>query len=157
MAASPLIPPRAKAQLSAHKSRWAITARGGGGNPPIMFSDTKDRISMKPITVLLAEDHQIVREGFRSLLKHEADIEVVGEAENGRLAVQLTRKLRPAVVVMDIAMPLLNGLEATRQIRKGFPDTKVLILSAHSDEAYVEQVAVLGAAGFLLKQTSSHI
>jgi DNA-binding NarL/FixJ family response regulator len=112
---------------------------------------------MKRITVLLAEDHQIVREGFRALLKHESDIEVVGEAETGRQAVQLTRKLRPAVVVMDIAMPLLNGLEATRQIRKDFPDTKVLILSAHSDEAYVEQVTELGAAGFLLKQTSSHI
>src|SRR6266496_4428886 len=112
---------------------------------------------MKRITVLLAEDHQIVREGFRSLLKHERDIEVVGEAESGRQAVRLTKKLRPAVVVMDIAMPLLNGLEATRQIRKDFPDTKVLILSAHSDDAYVEQVATLSAAGFLLKQTSSPI
>jgi DNA-binding NarL/FixJ family response regulator len=112
---------------------------------------------MKRITVLLAEDHQIVREGFRSLLKHEDDIEVVGEAETGRQAVQLTQKLRPAVVVMDIAMPLLNGLEATRQIRRDFPETKVLILSAHSDDAYVEQVALLGAAGFLLKQTSSHV
>ena len=111
---------------------------------------------MKRITVLLAEDHQIVREGFRALLEHEPDIEVVGEAATGRQAVQLTRKLRPAVVVMDIAMPRLNGLEATRQIRKAFPDTKVLVLSAHSDEAYVEQVAALGAAGFLLKQTSSH-
>jgi len=112
---------------------------------------------MNRITVLLAEDHQIVREGFRSLLQHESDIEVVGEAATGRQAVQLTRKLRPAVVVMDIAMPLLNGLEATRQIRKDFPDTKVLILSAHSDDAYVEKVAGLGAAGFLLKQTSSHV
>jgi DNA-binding NarL/FixJ family response regulator len=110
---------------------------------------------MKRITVLLAEDHQVVREGFRSLLEHENDIEVIGEAETGRQAVQLTRKLRPAVVVMDIAMPLLNGLEATRQIRKDFPGTNVLILSAHSDDAYVEQVSVLGAAGFLLKQTSS--
>jgi len=110
---------------------------------------------MKRITVLLAEDHQIVREGFRSLLKHEPDIEVVGEAANGREAVQLARKLRPGVIVMDIAMPLLNGLEATRQIRKDLPDIKVLFLSAHSDDAYVEQVAVLGATGFLLKQTSS--
>ena len=112
---------------------------------------------MKRITVLLADDHQIVREGFVSLLGHEGDIEVVGEAANGREAVQLTRKLRPAVVVMDIAMPLLNGLEATRQIRKAFPETKVLILSAHSDEAYVEQATLFGAAGFLLKQTSSHV
>jgi len=112
---------------------------------------------MKQITVLLAEDHQVVREGFRSLLEHESDIKVVGEAETGREAVQLTRKLRPSVVVMDIAMPLLNGLEATRQIRKDFPNTKVLILSAHSDDAYVEQVSALGASGFLLKQTSSHV
>ena len=110
---------------------------------------------MKKITVLLAEDHQIVREGYRSLLKHEHEIEVVGEAENGRQAIALVKKLRPAVVVMDIAMPLLNGLEATRQIRKEFPDTKVIILSAHSDDAYVEQVIELGASGFLLKQSSS--
>jgi DNA-binding NarL/FixJ family response regulator len=110
---------------------------------------------MKRITVLLAEDHKIVREGFRLLLEHEADIEVVGEAETGREAVKLTNELRPEVVVMDIAMPKLNGLEATRQIRKKFPTTKVLILSAHSDDAYVDKVATLGAAGFLLKQTSS--
>jgi len=112
---------------------------------------------MKRITVLLAEDHAIVREGFRSLLKHEHDIEVVGEAQSGREAVAMVKKLRPAVVVMDIAMPLLNGLEATRQIHKDVPATKVLILSAHSDDAYVDQVAALGASGFLLKQTSSHV
>src|SRR5438477_11407979 len=112
---------------------------------------------MKRISVLLAEDHQIGREGFRSLLKHEPDIEVIAEAADGRQAVQLTRKLRPEVVVMDIAMPRLNGLEASRQIRKEFPDTRVLFLSAHSDDAYVEQVTQLGAAGFLLKQTSSHV
>src|ERR1044071_10195370 len=111
---------------------------------------------MKRITFLLFEDHKIVREGLRSLLKQERDIEVIGEAETGRQAVAMVKKLRPAVVVMDIAMPQLNGLGATRQIRKDFPDAKVLILSAHSDDAYVEQVAVLGAAGFLLKQTSSH-
>jgi len=112
---------------------------------------------MKRITVLLAEDHMVVREGLRKLLEAEGDIEVLGEAETGRQAVNLTRKLRPAVVVMDIGMPQLNGLEATRQILKVAPGTKVLILSAHSDDAYVEQVIELGAAGYLIKQTSAHI
>lgn len=111
---------------------------------------------MKRITVLLAEDHQIVREGFRSLLKHEADMEVIGEAETGRQAVALVKKLSPDVVVMDIAMPLLNGLEATRQIRRDYPNTKVLMLTAHNDDAYVAKVATLGAMGFLLKQASAH-
>ncbi len=110
---------------------------------------------MEQITVLLAEDHTIVREGLRMLLEAEEDIVVVGEADNGRKAIQLAKKLRPAVVVMDIAMPLLNGLEATRRIRKAIPATKVLILSAHSDEEYVEQVIALGAAGYLIKQTSA--
>ena len=111
---------------------------------------------VKPITVLLAEDHMIVREGLRILLEAEGDIAVVGEAETGRQAVELTRQLRPDVIVMDIAMPLLNGLEATRQICRGVPGTKVLILSAHSDDAYLEQVTALGAMGYLLKQTSAH-
>jgi len=109
------------------------------------------------ITVLLAEDHMIVREGLRTLLEAEGDIKVVGEAETGHQAVELTRTLRPDVVVMDIAMPSLNGLEATRQIRKAVPGTKVLMLSAHSDDAYVEQVIALGASGYLLKQTSAHV
>jgi DNA-binding NarL/FixJ family response regulator len=112
---------------------------------------------MKAITVLLADDHMIVREGLRALLSTEADIEVVGEAENGRQAVQLAKRLRPAVVVMDIAMPLLNGLEATRQIVKSVPATKVLILSAHADDEYIEQVTLAGAVGYLIKQTSAHI
>ena len=112
---------------------------------------------MKSITVLLAEDHLIVREGLRALLKAEDDIEVVGEAGNGREAVKLTRSLCPDVVVMDIAMPLLNGLEATRQILRAAPATKVLILSAHSDDAYLESVAAIGAAGYLIKQTAAHI
>ncbi len=110
---------------------------------------------MKRITVLLAEDHNIVREGLRALLALEADIELVGEAESGRRAVQLTKDLRPAVVVIDIAMPLLNGLEATRQILKAVPATRVLILSAHSDDEYVTQAIKLGAAGYLIKQTSA--
>src|SRR5271157_5186563 len=111
---------------------------------------------MKRTTVLLADDHTIVREGFRRMLELEEDIEVVGEAQDGRQAVALINKLRPAVVLMDIAMPLLNGLEATRQVLKEFPATKVLMLSAHSDDAYVTNATESGAVGFLLKQTSAH-
>jgi len=112
---------------------------------------------MKHITVLLSEDHTVVREGIRTLLEAERDIEVIGEAATGRQAVELTRKLRPDVVVMDIAMPLMNGLEATRQILKSLPSTRIIMLSAHGDDAYVEQVSALGAAGYLLKQSSAHV
>jgi DNA-binding NarL/FixJ family response regulator len=111
---------------------------------------------MKRITVLLAEDHMIVREGFRNMLEYEDDFEIVGEAQDGRQAVALVKKLHPEVVLMDIAMPLLNGLEATRQALKAVPTTKVIILSAHSDDAYVKNATDSGARGFLLKQTSAH-
>ena len=110
--------------------------------------------SPKPITVLLAEDHLIVREGLRALLEAEGDIRVVGEATTGRQAVGLASKVRPAVVVMDIAMPMLNGIEATRQILKVVPAAKVLILSAHGDDPYIERAMAAGAAGYLLKQSS---
>ena len=113
-------------------------------------------MSKKRITVLLAEDHTIVREGFRKMLELENDLQVVGEAEDGCQAVAMVKKLRPAVVLMDIAMPRLNGLEATRQVLKAVPATKVLILSAHSDDAYITDATDSGAVGFLLKQTSSH-
>ena len=109
----------------------------------------------QPITVLIAEDHTIVREGICALLASEADIKIVGEAENGRDAVKLALSIRPDVVVMDIAMPLLNGIQATRQLLAAAPAMRVLILSAHSDDAYVEHVIALGAAGYLLKQSSS--
>ncbi len=112
---------------------------------------------MKNITILLVEDHVVVREGFRNLLISEAGFELLGEAENGRQAVAMAVKLRPDVVVMDIAMPELNGLEATRQILKTLPATKVVILSAHSDYAYVEQALDVGATGFLLKHNSAHM
>lgn len=112
---------------------------------------------MSRISILLAEDHDIVRAGLRAVLQREPDFLIVGEAENGRKAVSLTAELRPSVVVMDIAMPLLNGMEATRQILHSYPSTKIIILSAHSDDAYVEQVMALGAAGYLIKQTAASI
>lgn len=107
-----------------------------------------------PITVLLAEDHLVVRQGFLNLLAAANGIQVVGEAANGRQAVELTKELRPNVVLMDIAMPVLNGLEATREIRLAVPETGVLILSAHADDAYVEQAVEWGASGYLVKQSS---
>ena len=99
----------------------------------------------------------VVREGFRKMLELENDFDIVGEAQDGRQAVALAKKFRPDVVLMDIAMPLLNGLEATRQIYKDLPGTKVLMLSAHSDDAYVAKATEFGAVGFLLKQTSAHV
>jgi DNA-binding NarL/FixJ family response regulator len=112
---------------------------------------------MKRITVLLAEDHTVVREGFRKLLELEDDFEVVGEAEDGRQAVAMVKKLHPAVVLMDIAMPLLNGLEATRKILKAVPSTRILILTAHNDDTYVKNATESGAVGFLLKQASARV
>src|SRR6266446_4528205 len=111
---------------------------------------------MEKIKVVLADDHTVVRQGLRALLTAEGDIEIVGEAENGRQAVQLAKKLLPQVVVMDIAMPVLNGLEATRQITRALPSTKVLILSSYSDDDYVQQLTQAGAAGYLVKQTAAN-
>jgi len=111
---------------------------------------------MSTITVLLAEDHLIVREGLRALLGQEKDLEVVAEASDGHEAVELAAKFSPNVVVMDIAMPALNGLEATRQILKLVPETKVIILSAHSDDAYVKRAVDFGASGYLIKQMAAN-
>jgi DNA-binding NarL/FixJ family response regulator len=111
---------------------------------------------MEKITVLLADDHTVVRQGLRALLSAEGDIDIVGEAENGRQAVQLVKKLLPNVAVIDIAMPQLNGLEATRQITRAVPATKVLILSSYSDDEYVQQLTEAGAAGYLVKQTAAN-
>ncbi len=107
---------------------------------------------MKKITVLLADDHALMREGCRMMLEFEEDFEVIGEARDGRQAVELARRLHPDVTLMDIAMPSLNGLEATRQIRHACPATKVLMYSGHGDDAYVQTATESGAAGFILKQ-----
>jgi len=97
----------------------------------------------------------VVREGFRKMLEFEDDMEVVGEAQDGRQAVVQVRKLNPAVILMDIAMPGLNGLEATRQILKALPEARIIILSAHSEDAYVMNAIDSGAKGYLLKQSSA--
>jgi DNA-binding NarL/FixJ family response regulator len=110
---------------------------------------------MSAISVLLVEDHAIVRDGLCLLLKGEEGIEVVAQAENGREAVKLAAKLQPDVIVMDVAMPQLNGIEATRQIMMARPEAKVLVLSAHSDDAYVESIMALGASGYLIKQIAA--
>jgi DNA-binding NarL/FixJ family response regulator len=112
---------------------------------------------MKNITVLIAEDHTIVRAGLLMLLKREQGIEVIGQAENGRDAVKLAAKLQPDVIVMDIAMPYLNGIEATRQILHARSDAKVIILSAHADDTYVQAIMALGAYGYLIKQIAAQV
>ena len=111
----------------------------------------------KPITVMLAEDHAIVRQGLCSLLNADGHFIIVGEARTGREAVEMAQTLCPDVILMDIAMPVLNGLEATRQILAANPAAKIIVLSAHSDDVYVEKMIEAGAAGFLEKQSSADV
>jgi DNA-binding NarL/FixJ family response regulator len=108
---------------------------------------------MKRITVLLVDDNNVVRKEFRKTLDIEDDLEVVGEVRNGLQAVAMVKDLHPALVLMDVAMPLLNGLQATRQILQAVPATKVLMFSAYSDEAYITESINSGAMGYLIKQS----
>ena len=110
---------------------------------------------MDKVRILLADDHTILRDGIRALLEDEPDMLVVGEAEDGRTAVKLACQLKPDVVLMDIAMPLLNGLEATRQIKHDCPQAKVLILTMHENEEYIRQVLASGAMGYILKDAAA--
>ncbi len=103
------------------------------------------------IKIMLADDHKITREGLHSLLDKQQDMTVIAEAENGRVAVQLAKELSPDVVVMDVSMPGLNGMEATRKIVSGSPSIKVIALSMHSDKLYVSEMLKSGASGYLLK------
>jgi len=107
------------------------------------------------IRVLLADDHTIVREGVRLCLEAMGDIEIVAEAEDGQIAVQLANQLRPDVAVVDLTMPRLNGVEAIRQIRRDLPDTEVVVLSVHDSEPYVVQALRAGAAGYVLKRNAA--
>jgi len=109
----------------------------------------------KQITVLLAEDHAKFRKSLKLLVELDGDIDVVGEANNGRDAVRLTRRVHPEVIVMDIAMPQLNGLQATKQILETSPATRVLMLSANSDPEYIKQAMIMGASGYLIKHSST--
>ena len=112
---------------------------------------------VKKTTVLLVDDNAAVRRGLRTLLKSEGLTEVVGQARNGREAVKMARTMRPDVILMDIAMPVLNGLEATRQILVANPAAKVLILSVHNEDEYIERMIAVGAAGFLEKLAAAEL
>jgi len=106
------------------------------------------------IRIIIADDHKIVRNGLRSLIEKELDIEVIAEADNGRNAIRIALELAPDVVIMDIAMPDLNGIEATRQIIAALPGTKVIALSMHADKRYVMEMLKAGASGYVLKDNA---
>lgn len=105
----------------------------------------------KKIRIMLADDHSVVRQGFRRILESQGDMEIVGEASNGREAVELAGKLKPDLIVMDVAMPELNGIEATRRLTEASDRTRVLALSMHKDAVYVREILRAGARGYLLK------
>lgn len=109
---------------------------------------------MNVIKVVVADDHTILRQGIKALLDNQAGIEVIGEAKDGREALTLIERLQPDVILMDIAMPGLNGLEATRRIKKKFPKIKVLVLTMYTNEEYVFQILQAGANGYLVKETA---
>lgn len=112
-------------------------------------------MSGSKIRIVIADDHGIVREGIRMILASQEDFEVVGEASTGREAVELARHMKPDVVLMDISMPDLNGIEATRQIREELPSVQVLGLTMHEEENYVFQMLKAGGAGYVLKRAAS--
>jgi DNA-binding NarL/FixJ family response regulator len=111
---------------------------------------------MKRISILLVDDHTMVRQGLRALIEAEGDMEVIGEAGNGRQAVTLAKRNPPDLIVMDVAMPMLNGVQAARQIRATVPSSKILALSSYSDDECVQQMVHAGVSGYLIKQTAAN-
>lgn len=110
---------------------------------------------MAKLRILLAEDHETIRDGLKLLVNSQPDMETVGEADNGRIAVKLAQELLPDVVVMDVSMPELNGLQATKQLKQKCPQVKVLTLTRHTDDGYLQQLLQAGANGYVLKQSKS--
>jgi DNA-binding NarL/FixJ family response regulator len=153
-----------KESLRSNKLDGRISGEIGGNHPiysarfkPIMHQKRVGpaKSFMSTINILLVDDHNIVRQGLRALLLAEGDMAVVAEAQTGREAVQLATQHRPEVVVMDLAMPLLNGWEATRQILRAVPSAKVVVLSTYGDDEHIRQAIAAGAAAYLLKQTAA--
>jgi len=118
-------------------------------------AQSNDTHGLQKITIVLADDHQIVRQGLRARLEGERDLSVIGEAGNGLEAARLVERLRPNVLVLDLMIPELSGLEVTRQLKKRSPKTRVVILSMHSHESYVVEALRNGAAGYVLKDASA--
>lgn len=123
-----------------------------------MESSRKNKTATAPkatIRVVMADDHAVVREGVKMILAREPDIEIVGEASNGREALEIIRETRPAVVIMDISMPEMGGIEATRRAKEAWPEVNVLALTMHEDENYVFQLLKAGASGYVLKRAAA--
>lgn len=136
---------------------WKVGVHPIAVKPVATYTAFRRRLIMKQITVLLADDHSVTRKGLRLLLETEDSFEVVGEATDGLQAVKLAQKLRPAIVIMDLSMPKLNGMEAARRILQQVTPPKILILSAYDEDAYIEQAISLGVSGYLIKQNSLDI
>lgn len=122
---------------------------------PLLKENYRRFMTNKPISIVIADDHTIVREGLMKLLKEETGLEVIGEARDGREAVNMVQRLKPDIVIMDIAMPKLNGIEATRQIKQAQADTKIIVLSMHDHGRYIRELLGLGVSGYLLKNAAS--
>src|SRR5204863_5170362 len=119
------------------------------------FWELAEKDMSKSLRVLIAEDHEVVREGLKILISSDPGMEVAGEAETGQMALRLAKKLQPDVVLMDLAMPRGNGLEAAREIRREVPGSKVLVLSAYKDEETIQRVIEAGASGYMTKHSAA--
>jgi DNA-binding NarL/FixJ family response regulator len=116
---------------------------------------TDSQIAVAKMRILIVEDHEIVREGVRVMLNSQSDMEVVGEASDGRMALRMATEMKPDIVVMDISMPDMNGLQATEKLKQQYPDMKIVTLTRHTDLGFLQQILAAGASGYVLKQSAS--